>query len=87
MVTFGLMLLSPILAQTKLMEKLLSSESSRTLWKSLYYVFPKVFDLGKMTLDLVRGKPVESWVPVWTSALFAVVVLSAGLFLFSRRDY
>jgi ABC-type transport system involved in multi-copper enzyme maturation permease subunit len=87
MVTFGLMLMSPILAQTRLMEKLLSSAWSRNLWKTLYGVLPKFFDMGRMTLDVVRGKSLESWMPVWSSALFAAAVLGAALVVFSRRDY
>ncbi len=87
MVTFGLMLLSPILAQTRLMEKLLSSQWTRSLWKGLYYVFPKVYDVGKMTLDLVWGRPAGSWMPVWSSALFAAGVIALSLYVFSRRDY
>ena len=87
MVTFGLMLMSPILAQTTLMERLLSSQWTRNLWKTLYYVSPKVFDLGKMTLDLVRGKAVDAWMPVGTSVLFAATLLAVTLVAFSRRDY
>lgn len=87
MIVFGMMLLSPILAQTRLMERLLSSEWSRVLWKALYYVLPKVFDIGRMTLDLVHGRPAGSWMPVWTSGLFALATLGAGLWLFTRRDY
>ena len=87
MVTFGLMLMSPILAQTKLAERLLSSQWSRNLWKGLYYVVPKVFDLGSMTMGLVRGNQVESLMPVWSSTLFAAAVLGAALYVFSRRDY
>jgi disulfide bond formation protein DsbB len=30
---------------------------------------------------------VESWMPVWSSALFAAVVLTLALFLFARRSY
>jgi hypothetical protein len=48
---------------------------------------PKVFDLGRMTLDLVMGKSIQTWMPVWSSALFGLAALSAGLVLFSRRDY
>jgi hypothetical protein len=87
MVAFGLMLMSPVLAQTKLAERLLSSEWTRALWKGLYYMVPKVFDLGRMTLDLVMGKSIQTWMPVWSSALFGLAALSAGLVLFSRRDY
>jgi ABC-type transport system involved in multi-copper enzyme maturation permease subunit len=87
MVAFGFMLMSPILAQTELMQKLLSSAWTRGLWKGLYYVFPKVFDLGRMTLDLVRGRVFGGWMPIWSSTLFAVVVLGAALWVFARRDY
>ncbi|MCS6952542.1 MAG: ABC transporter permease subunit [Bryobacterales bacterium] len=87
MTVFGMMLLSPILAQTRLMERLLPSEWSRDLWKALYYVFPKVYDVGRMTLELVNGRAAGSLMPLWTSALFTLAILGAGLWLFARRDY
>lgn len=88
MVTAGLMVASPILAQAKTMEKLLSSEWSRQLWKALYAVLPKVFDVGRMSWNLVRNQqPVNDWTPVWSSALFGLAVLAAGLVVFARRDF
>ena len=87
MVTMGLMILSAVLAQTPLMMRLLSSETSRTIWRTLYYALPKVYDLGSMTLNFVRRMPVETWTPVWSSALFGAVVLSAALAIFARKDF
>ena len=87
MVTFGMMIMSPVLAQTELIEKLLTSQWTRNLWKGLYYVFPKVYDMGRMTLTLVRTGKFEGWMPVWSSALFGCVVLGLSLWIFSRRDY
>ena len=87
MITMGLMILSPILAQTELMMRLLSSETSRAIWRTLYYTLPKVYDVGRMTLNLARRLPVDSWMPIWSSALFAAIVLSAALVIFSRRDF
>ncbi len=87
MVTFGLMLISPILAQQSLLERLLTSETSRNIARGLYYALPKVFDLGNMARQIVLGTPITSWMPVWSSALFGIVVLSGGLFAFSRRNY
>ena len=87
MVTMGLMILSPLLAQTQLMMRLLSSETSRNTWRALYYVLPKVYDVGGMTLNLARKTPIESWMPVWSSALFGVVILSAAIAIFRRRDF
>jgi ABC-type transport system involved in multi-copper enzyme maturation permease subunit len=87
MVAVALMIMSVILAQEKTAVKLLSSDSSRLAWRALYHALPKVFDVGAMTLNYVRREPVESWLPVWTSAAFAVVVMSAALWYFERRDF
>jgi len=87
MVTFGLMVMSPILAQHQLMMKLLSSEWSRSLWKGMYHALPKFYDVGGLNMELVMGRRVESWTPVWSSAAFGVVVLAAAVLLFQRRDY
>jgi ABC-type transport system involved in multi-copper enzyme maturation permease subunit len=87
MVTVGLMIMSPILAQTSTMLRLLSSEWSRQVWRTLYYALPKVYDLGKMTLDAIQSQTFEGYMPIWTSALFGAVVLSAALAIFARRDF
>ncbi len=87
MVTVALMIMSPILAQTTTMLRLLSSEWSRQIWRTLYYALPKVYDLGKMTLDAIRNQTFGGYMPIWTSALFGAVVLAGALAIFSRRDF
>jgi ABC-2 type transport system permease protein len=87
MAAVGLMIASAILAQTSLALRLLSSETSRQIWRALYYALPKVYDLGGMTLDVVRGNEFGGWMPVWSSAIFGMVVLAAALALFSKRDF
>jgi ABC-type transport system involved in multi-copper enzyme maturation permease subunit len=87
MVTVAMMIMSPILAQTGLMMRLLSSEWSRDLWRALYYSLPKVYDLGTMTLNAIQSRSFDGFMPIWTSAVFGAVVLSAALVVFSRRDF
>lgn len=87
MIPVMMMILSPILAQNKVAERLLSSEWSRYVWNGLYYTLPKVFDTGRLTLDFVQGKPVESLMPLWSSALFGLVVLGWSLWIFEKRDF
>jgi ABC-type transport system involved in multi-copper enzyme maturation permease subunit len=87
MVTFAIMIMSPILAQQRTLERLLTSQWARDLVHVLYYVLPKVFDLGRISRALVLGDPITDWMPVWSSALFGLVVLSTGLFAFARRNY
>ena len=87
MITVALMLMSPILAQTGMMMRLLSSEWSRNLWKALYYALPKVYDLGKITLDAIQSRTFGGFMPIWTSALFGAVVLAGALAIFARKDF
>jgi ABC-type transport system involved in multi-copper enzyme maturation permease subunit len=87
MVTFGVMIAGLIVAQKSTIERLLPSEWSRDVVRVLYYALPKVWDLGNIGRKLVTGVPIEDWMPVWSSALFGVVVLGAGLLVFSRRNY
>lgn len=87
MVTVALMIVSPILAQNSTAERLLSSEWSRQLWKGLYYTLPKIYDVGVMTRDFALHKPVESWMPLWSSVAFGCVVLCAALGIFQKRDF
>jgi ABC-type transport system involved in multi-copper enzyme maturation permease subunit len=87
MVTFGVMIAGLIVAQKSTLERLLTSEWSRDMVRTLYYALPKVFDLGNIARKLVIGTPIDDWMPLWSTALFGVVTLSAGLWIFSRRNY
>jgi ABC-2 type transport system permease protein len=87
MITVALMIISPILAQTSLMMRLLSSEWSRNLWRAIYYSLPKVYEVGKMTLDAIQSRTFAGSAPIWSSAVFGAVVLGAALAIFQRRDF
>jgi len=87
MVAAALMILSLILAQINIMLRLLSSEWSRQIWRTLYYALPKVYDMGKMTLDAIQSQTFSGFMPIWTSALFGAVVLTGALLIFARRDF
>jgi ABC-type transport system involved in multi-copper enzyme maturation permease subunit len=87
MITVGLMIVSPILAQKDTVVKLLSSEWSRQLWLALYYVLPKVHDLGRITLNAILDRSFGGWMPIWTSALFGAAALGSALWAFSRRSF
>ncbi len=87
MVTFGMMILSAILFNRSTLERLLSSEWSRNVVRFLYYLLPKVVDIGQILGRIVQGKAIESWMPVWSTALFGLTCLGAGLYVFQRRNY
>ena len=85
--TFALVVICLILGARPTLERLLSSETSRNVVSTLYYLFPKVPETGNILINIIIGKHIDSWMPVWSSAIFGVVVLSAGLWSFSRRNF
>ncbi len=87
MVTFAIMIITPILAQKATIERLLSSEWSRNVVRVLYYVLPKTSDISLIIRRLILNQPVGSWMPVWSTALFGAVILGFGLWRFQRRSF
>ena len=88
MVTVALMLISAVLAQTGFMMRLLDPGWSRELWLSLYWIFPKVYDLANaMKQMIVYDRQADWWTPVWTSAAFGLVMLSSAIYAFRKRDF
>lgn len=87
MVTFAIMILTPILAQKTVIERLLDSEWSRNVVRISYYTLPKTSDISVIIRDLITNQPVDSWMPVWSTALFGAVVLALGLWRFQKRSF
>lgn len=88
MAAVALMLISSLLAQRDWSIRVLSSEWSRQLWLALYWVLPKIYDLSSAMRDIILYDRQADWItPVWTSALFALVMLSSALYIFEKRDF
>lgn len=87
MVSFAIMIVTPILAQKTLIERLLSSEWSRNVERVLYYVLPKTSDISLIIWNMSLNQPVTSWMPVWSTAIFGAAVLALGLWRFERRSF
>ena len=84
----ALMLISTILAQRQIVVRLLDSEWSRNLWLAFYWIVPKFFDLGSAMKQIIQYDRDANWItPVWTSAIFGLVVLSSAMYVFHRRDF
>ena len=67
--------------------RLLSSEWSRDIVRGLYYLLPKTVDIANMLRNIIQQQPIESWMPVWSTALFGIVCLASGLWVFQKRNF
>jgi len=87
MVAYFFVLVSPLLAQHDRIAPLFRRPWARETVECLYYVFPKIYDLGNMSRLILQDRTFPGWMPLWSSALFGAVMLGAGLWAFSRKDY
>ena len=87
MATFGITIVTLIVAQRATLERLLDSEWSRNVVRVLYYVLPKTSDISVIIRHVILNEPVDSWMPVWSTALFGAAVLTAGILHFRRRSF
>lgn len=85
--TFGVMVLSLIVSAKSTWERLLSSEWSRDVVRSLYYALPRLVDIGQINHALITNQPVTDWAAMGTTAAFGAVMLGLSLFFFARRDF
>lgn len=53
---------------------------------ALYYIFPKASELSSMTNAVIAGG-VESWLPLYSSLLFAVALMTVTVVIFNRKSY
>jgi len=87
MITYLILFFSPILLQRDQIYALLSSRYYGYIFDGLYYFLPKTAELGKITTQLARGIPVDSWMPVWTSFLFLIFIFLLSIYIFQRKDF
>jgi ABC-type transport system involved in multi-copper enzyme maturation permease subunit len=88
MAPVALSLISALLAQHQIVVKLLDSQWARQLWMILYWIFPKVFDLGNAMRQAILMDKQADWVtPIWTSSVFGIAVLAAAIYIFRKRDF
>jgi ABC-type transport system involved in multi-copper enzyme maturation permease subunit len=88
MAPVALSLISALLAQHQIVVKLLDSEWARQLWMILYWIFPKVFDLGNAMRQAILMDKQADWVtPIWTSSAFGIAVLAGAIYIFRKRDF
>lgn len=84
---FSIWIIQKLLLQREALYQLIDNRFVEILGNGLYYILPKFSQLDEAGVALAKGQPVESWMPVWSTALFGVVITSLAVVLFRRKDY
>lgn len=87
MIVYTALFVSPLLVQKDRIYAFLSSKVYYYILEGFYHLLPKTFELGQINQALVTGLPVATWSALWTSLLSAAAMLSAAIFIFSKKDF
>lgn len=83
---FLLWILQQILSLHEMINQFLDSALIEKGIDILYYIVPKTIEISEGTLRLAGGGSVD-WMPLYSSAAFAVALLYVTVYLFNRREY
>ncbi len=83
------LVLSPLLHFFKNnMDSFIHSSFVKGIISFLYYVVPKTTELlGDLTKSLASGKGINDYQPVWTSALFLLLMMYLSTLAFRKKDF
>ncbi len=87
MITYLILFFSPMLVARDKIYALLSSAIFGYFFDGLYYFLPKTTELGAILQKLVSNQPVESWMPLWSSLLFAGFMFAVSTYIFQKKDF
>jgi len=87
MLTYFVVFMSPLLLPRDQIYALLSSKVYAYILDGLYYFLPKTTELGNLTRLIVGDQQVTSWMPLWSSLLFALFILSVSTYIFQRKNF
>jgi hypothetical protein len=68
-------------------KQLIQSDFVSGLVDALYYIVPKTGEISELGDRLALGQPVESWMPLWSSLLFAFAAMYLAILIFTRKNY
>ena len=87
MTAFMVYILQSILKYYETFTEIVDSKIMEYIAVGLYYIFPKIDEISDIANTMALGNNVDSWMPLWSTLLFSIVLIWATLFIFNRKDY
>lgn len=87
MVTFIVIVTSPLLIARDTIYAVLPDKVYGYIVDGLYYILPKVGEMGDITQKLVRGAAVTNWFPLWSSLIFGAAMILITYIIFKRKNF
>ncbi len=87
MTAFVIFILQWLLGFYEQIASFIGSGAVESIIKVFYYVIPKTGEISDLSLKLALGGRIDSWMPLYSSLAFALVLFFAASWLFNRKNY
>jgi len=85
--SYAMFVVSGALRQRETMASLIDALWFKKSLEYIYYLMPKFPEMSRMVSRLSGNNPVDSWMPLWSSLLFALGCWVLTAWTFQRRSY
>jgi ABC-type transport system involved in multi-copper enzyme maturation permease subunit len=75
------------LSGRQVIKQLVDSSLFSGILDGFYYIIPKTGEILDIGRDFALERPVQSWMPLWSSLLFSLVVILVTIWIFNRKNY
>jgi len=86
MAAFMVWVTQKILSWHEIVGQITDSKITKAVVDTLYYIFPKPGQISDMTIEIVAGR-VDSWMPLYSSLIFATILFTFAVYQFRKKDY
>lgn len=87
MSAFVIFFLQWVLNKREPIAAFLKSKAVTGILDTLYYILPKTSEVSDFFSDLGTGKPGVGWMPLYSSVIFALVVMYLTILVLRRKNY
>jgi ABC-type transport system involved in multi-copper enzyme maturation permease subunit len=87
MTAFIIWVIQAVLGGREVIKQVITSKFFTGSVDALYYIVPKSGDISDLGRNVALGQPIQSWMPLWSSLLFSLVVIFITIWIFNRKNY
>ena len=87
MSAFIVWILQKVLDAREWIKTLADSKPVDYIVDTLYYIIPKTGEISSMSVNVTTGKAIHDWMPLYSSLLFALVMIYITVYIIKRKDY
>jgi ABC-type transport system involved in multi-copper enzyme maturation permease subunit len=80
-------IISPVLSGREKIFEITNNYTLKVFMDVFHYIIPQTSELGSLSTNLAATGKIMDYEPVWTSVCLCILILSASITIFNKKDY